>query len=95
MAAADRGTPEAIRRQIEGERDELARAVDALRSELGAAADIPGKLRANLPAVAGAAAGAGFLLGGGIGATLRYFARRGRDSDEQARAGRFALVRRD
>jgi hypothetical protein len=96
MAGADRRQDE-IRRRIEAERVELARAVDALRAEVGRALDIESKLRAKLPVVAAATAGAGFVLGGGIGATLRYFARRGREHplDEQARAGRFALVKRD
>jgi hypothetical protein len=31
------------------------------------------------------------VLAGGIGATLRYFARRGREGHERARVGRFSL----
>ena len=54
-------TAEAVRREIEAERRELATAVERLRDGLGAAL------------------GAGFFLSGGIGATMRYFARRGRE----------------
>jgi hypothetical protein len=88
-------TPEQIRRDIELERQGLASAVDELRSSLGQAADIRGRLKARLPLVAGAAASTGFVLAGGIGATMRYFARRGRDGHERIRAGRFSLVGRD
>lgn len=72
-------TAEAVRREIEAERRELATAVERLRDGLGAATDVAGKLRANLPVVAAGALGAGFFLSGGIGATMRYFARRGRE----------------
>jgi hypothetical protein len=47
------------------------------------------------PAPAKRAASIGFVLAGGIGATMRYFARRGRNGQEKARAGRFALRDRD
>lgn len=95
MAGSDSRTPEQVRRDIEAHRDELAGAVDALKRDLGRATDVAGKLRANLPAVAGAAVGAGFLLAGGIGATMRLLARRGREGREKARVGRFSLVDRD
>lgn len=72
-------TPETIRREIEGERESLAHAVEDLREGLGAATDIAGKLRANLPVVAAGALGAGFFLAGGIGATMRFLARKGRE----------------
>lgn len=72
-------TAEAVRREIEAERRELATAVERLRDGLGEATDVAGKLRANLPLVAAGALGAGFFLSGGIGATMRYFARRGRE----------------
>jgi hypothetical protein len=74
-------TPEQIRTDIAAEREQLAGAVEHLRDSLGQAANISGKLRAKLPAVAAGAASAGFVLAGGIGATMRYFARRGRDRD--------------
>lgn len=72
-------TPEAVRRDIRTEREQLAQAVDELREGLGAATDVTGKLRAKLPAVAAGALGAGFFLAGGIGATMRLLARRGRE----------------
>ena len=84
-----------VRRDIEAERNELARSVDTLRDEIGRATDVAGKLRAKLPLVAGGALGAGFVLAGGIGATMRLLARRGREGDEKAKAGRFSLVERD
>jgi hypothetical protein len=72
-------TKEDIRRDIEREREQLAGAVEHLRGSLGEAADIGGKLKSKLPVVAAGAASVGFVLAGGIGATMRYFARRGRD----------------
>ena len=72
-------TPEAVRRDIEAERRELAEAVEQLRDGLGSATDVTGKLRARLPVVAAGALGAGFFLAGGIGATMRFFARKGRE----------------
>jgi hypothetical protein len=74
-------TPEQIRSDIEAEREQLASSVEELRSSLGEATDVAGKLKAKLPLVAGAAASVGFVLAGGVGATMRYFARRGRDKD--------------
>ena len=89
--AADTQTPENVRRQIEAEREKLADAVDDLRG----AADLTGMLRAKLPVVAAGAAGAGFFLAGGIGATMRLLARRGREGKTRAKAGRFTIVERD
>jgi len=72
-------TPETVRREIEQERRELAEAVEQLREGLGEATDVSAKLRSNLPAVTAGALGAGFFLAGGIGATMRFLARKGRD----------------
>jgi hypothetical protein len=72
-------TPETVRREIEAEREQLAHAVEELREGLGDATDVAGKLRARMPAVAAGALGAGFFLAGGIGATMRLLARRGRE----------------
>ena len=77
--AAERRTPETVRRDIDAERRELASAVDALRTEVRRATDVAAKLRARLPVVAAGALGAGFVLAGGIGATMRLLARRGRE----------------
>ena len=79
MATTDGRTPEQVRREIEAEREQLATAVEQLRDELGEATDVAGKLRAKLPVVAAGALSAGFVLAGGVGATMRYFARRGRE----------------
>jgi len=95
MPTTNGRTPEQIRREIEQEREQLATAVDQLRDELGEAADISGKLRAKLPVVAVGALSAGFVLAGGIGATMRYFARRGREGHEKVRVGRFSIFDRD
>jgi hypothetical protein len=88
-------TQEQIRSELDAERAELAEAVDHLRGELGEAANITGKLKSKLPIVAGAAASVGFVLAGGVGATMRYFARRGRESDEKLRVGRWSIRNRD
>jgi hypothetical protein len=93
--AAKTPTTEQLRREIEAEREQLADAVDHLRDEIGEATDVSGKLRAKLPVVAAAALGAGFFIAGGIGATMRLFARRGREGREKARFGRFSFVDRD
>jgi hypothetical protein len=93
--AAKSPTPEQLRRDIEAEREQLADAVDHLRSEIGEATNVRAKLRGKLPLVAGAALGAGFFVAGGIGATMRLLARRGREGREKARFGRFSFVDRD
>ncbi len=84
-----------VRRDIEAEREQLASAAESLRESIGEATDVTGKLRAKLPAAAAGAAGAGFLLAGGIGATMRLIFRRGREGETKARVGRFRLVDRD
>ncbi len=86
---------EDVRAEIAAERAELARAVETLRAGLGEVTDVAGKLRANLPVVGAAALGAGFVLGGGIGATARLFFRRGREGSQRARFGRFVVTERD
>jgi hypothetical protein len=91
---ANNRTPAEVRRDIENEREQLAEAVGTLRQELGEATDVASKLRANLPVVAAGALGAGFFLAGGIGATMRLLARRGREGRTQARFGRFGVVDR-
>ncbi len=96
MAATDgrHRSEERIRREIESEREELAHALEELRSGLGHATDVAAKLRARLPVAAAAAVGTGFVLAGGVGATARLLVRRGREGETKAQAGRFALVRR-
>ena len=68
-------TAEDLKREIEAEREQLAASVDQLRGELGVAA----KLKAKLPLLAGGAVATGFVLSGGIGAAMRYVARRSRE----------------
>ncbi len=72
-------TPDTVRREIEAERRELAEAVEQLRDGLGSATDVAAKLRSRLPVVAAGALGAGFFFAGGIGATMRFLARKGRE----------------
>jgi hypothetical protein len=94
MAATNNRTTADVRREIATERDQLADAVEDLRTGLGEATDIGGKLRAHLPVVAAGALGAGFFAAGGIGATMRLLFRRGREGEEKARFGPFAFIDR-
>ncbi len=94
MGTRNGRSAEDVRRDIAAERDQLASAVDDLRSGLGEATDVAGRLSTNLPVAAAGAMSAGFVLAGGIGATMRYLARRGRDGDEKARFGPFKLINR-
>ncbi len=94
MAARETRRPEDVRRDIEVAREDLADSLDSLREGIGRATDVAGKLKARLPAAAAVALGAGFVLAGGIGAAMRLFARRGRESDTKARLGRFSIVDR-
>lgn len=68
-------TPDDIQRDIAAQRDALAGAVNDLRSEF----DVTKKLRDKLPLATGGALAAGFVLSGGIAATVRLFA--GREQD--------------
>ena len=88
-------TPEQIRSELNTEREQLAGAVEQLRGELGEATNISAKLQSKLPLVAAGAASVGFVLAGGVGATFRYFARRGREPDEKLRVGRWSVFDRD
>jgi hypothetical protein len=94
MAGSNARTVEQVRRDIEAEREQLAGAADSLRESIDEATNISAKLRANLPLVAAGAAGIGFLLAGGVGATARLIFRRGREGETKAKVGRFRLVDR-
>jgi hypothetical protein len=83
-----------VRRDIAVEREQLADAVEDLRSGIGEAANIGGRLRERLPVVAAGALGAGFVIAGGIGATMRLLFRRGREGRTKARMGPFSFVDR-
>jgi len=95
MAARDGRTAADVRRDIEAEREQLADAVEDLRSGIEEVTDVGGKLRAKLPIVAAGALGAGFVLAGGIGATMRLLARRSREGTTKAKIGPFSLVDHD
>ena len=94
MARSDSRTTADVRRDIASERDELATAVEMLRDELGEVTDVSAKLRERLPIVAAGALGAGFVLAGGVGAAMRFLARRGREGKQKAKLGRFAFIDR-
>ena len=87
--------PEDIRSDIERERTQLAQSVEELRTSFKQATDVKTKLRENLPVAAGVALAAGFVVSGGIGATMRLLFRRGREGSTKARFGPFVLVDRD
>jgi hypothetical protein len=94
MAATNNRTTQDVRRDIALERDQLAASVDDLRKGIGEAADVGAKLRGNLPVVAAGALSAGFVVAGGVGATMRLLFRRGREGKEKARVGPFAFIDR-
>jgi hypothetical protein len=93
-AATNSRTTAEVRREIANEREQLATSFEELRAGLGEAADVTGKLRERLPAVAVGAFGAGFVIAGGIGAAARLVFRRGREGREKARLGPFAFIDR-
>jgi hypothetical protein len=95
MATRNGRSAAEVRRDIEAERERLAVAVDDLRTGLGDATNISAKLKGRLPIATAAALGAGFVLAGGIGATMRLIMRRGREGRTKARFGPFSLVDRD
>jgi hypothetical protein len=95
MATRNGRTEAQVRRDIEAERDQLADAVEDLRGGLAEVTDIGARLREKLPVVAVGALGAGFVLAGGIGATMRLLARRSREGTTKAKVGPFSLVDRD
>jgi hypothetical protein len=68
-----------VRRDLEAERDQLANAAESLRESVDEATNVGARLRSNLPAAAAGALGIGFLLAGGVGATVRLVFRRGRE----------------
>lgn len=66
-------TEQQIRTELEAERTELASAVENLRTS------IQTDVKKKMPLLAAGAASVGFVFAGGIGATMRYVARRGRE----------------
>ena len=88
---------EALDRHRPGGHQGVEQAAQALavlgHVEAGVVADVDGgAAQLRLEAIAEARPG---LLAGGIGATMRYFARRGRESDEKLRVGRWSIRNRD
>jgi len=68
--------PEEIRRSIEATRSELAFSVNDLRSKVAELTNWRRQLVENREAVIVGAAVAGFVIGGGIAATIGIFRRR-------------------
>jgi heme oxygenase len=73
--ARPRSEVEDLRRQLAREREELAADLAAL----GNGASPAEALRSRLPLAAAAAFAAGFVVAGGIGATVKLMFRRGRE----------------
>lgn len=94
MAEVTTRSREQVKQEIAAERAQLAEAVEELRGELGEATNVSARLRSKLPALAGGALAGGFVLAGGVGATMRLLARRSREGNERARLGRFRLIDR-
>jgi hypothetical protein len=70
-------TPEEIRASIEQNRQELGVSLEKLRAEVTELTDWRSQLRRNQQALTIAAAGTGFVLGGGVGGSFRLlFGRR-------------------
>jgi hypothetical protein len=83
-------TPAELRDELAEERERLVESVERLRGSL----DVGASVRPRLPLVLAGAFAAGFVLGGGIGATMRLLVRRGREGHAMARLGRLVLVDR-
>lgn len=67
--------PEEIRRSVEATREELKYSLNDLQAKVNEATDWRAKLRQNRQAVLIGAAVAGFVLGGGLAATVDLFRR--------------------
>jgi hypothetical protein len=94
MARHNGRSPEDVRRDIASEREQLAGAVTQLKTEIGETTDVAARIRSKLPLAAVGALGAGFVLAGGIGATMRFLARRGREGNVKAKLGPYAVIDR-
>ncbi len=76
---AEARSPELVRSEIAVERERLAAAVDELRDRVGDATNVRRQVESRISVLAPVAFATAFVISGGIGATMRYFARRGRD----------------
>jgi hypothetical protein len=94
MARTNTRNTEDVRRDIAVEREQPADAVEDLRAGIGEATDVSARLRERLPVVAAGALATGFVVAGGIGATMRLFFRKGREGKTKARMGPFSFVDR-
>jgi hypothetical protein len=94
MSTPEARTEEAIRAEIAAEREQLVSAVASLRESVQGGVGVKRQLRAKLPAASAGAFGAGFVLAGGISATMRYFARRSREGNLELKLGRIRIVDR-
>lgn len=93
MPTSDGRSQETIRSEIEDERRELAQAVEELREGIADVTDLRTQIGAKLGLAAAAALAAGFVLAGGVGATMRLLGHRGRDEPRELfRLGRLRLV---
>jgi hypothetical protein len=96
MAARSDRTPEEVRLELEAERERLAQAVNTLRAGVKDATDVRARIRDNLPIAAAGALGVGFIVAGGIGATVRLlFARKEENEVREIRVGRFSIIDRE
>ena len=94
MSSASNGrTTLQVRREIERERQQLASALETLRGEIGRATDVTARLREHLPLTAAGAFVAGFVLAGGLGATVHLLARLRRPPTPPPPRGRLAFLR--
>jgi hypothetical protein len=91
MATANGRTAEQVRLDIEAERERLADALEDVRAGM----DVNAKLKGKVPAAAAGALALGFVVSGGIGATMRLLMRRSREDRTKARFGPFSFVDRD
>ncbi len=89
--AANVRDTEAVRSEIASEREQLAEAVNQLRQS----ADLARQIESKLPLLLVVAFAVGFVLSGGIGATMRILFRRQREGKQRARIGRFLLLERN
>lgn len=71
-------SPELVRHEIAVERMELAEAVENLRRRVAETTDVGARVGSRAAVLAPAAFLLTFVLSGGIGATMRYVARRSR-----------------
>ena len=84
-----------IKREIEQERNELARSVESLRSEIEEATDIRAQLGRHLPIAAGVALGRASCSRAASARRCGCIFRRGREGSTKARFGPFVVVDRD